>query len=144
VRAGLRWPARGGRGNRLPLVDETAEVQQPFVDAGWAVERIYYFGESVLLPAYRGQGTGVRFFIEREAQARRLGGFDWCAFCAVERPATHPQQPAGYVPLDAFWQRRGFHHRPELRTEYVWRDVGDSAETAKPMSFWLKRLATQS
>jgi GNAT superfamily N-acetyltransferase len=37
------------------------------------LSRIFYFGESVLLSQYRGQGVGVRFFEEREKAARDHG-----------------------------------------------------------------------
>lgn len=129
-----------GASTALPLADESREFQQPFVAAGMDLERIFYFGESVVLPAYRGRGLGVRFFAEREAHARALGGFDWCCFCAVERPADHPLRPAGYQPLDRFWQQRGFAHQPQLRTHYEWQDVGDNHPSAKAMSFWLKEI----
>src|SRR6218665_1170204 len=127
-----------GASTGIPMADETEAFKVPFVSAGFDPARIFYFGESVLMPAYRGQGIGVRFFEEREAHARRLGGIDLCAFCAVERSLDHPARPAGYEPLDAFWNRRGFRHHPQLRTSYVWRDIGEADETAKPMSFWLK------
>lgn len=130
-----------GASTALPLANETSEFQQPFVAAGWDIERIFYCAESVVLPAWRGLGLGVRFFAEREAHARRLGCFDWCAFCAVERPADHPRRPAGYRPLNEFWQRRGYRHHPELHTHYHWRDLDEVEESAKPMSFWLKELA---
>lgn len=130
-----------GASTALPLADETEEFRRPFLAAGWDCARLFYFGESLLLPEYRHRGLGVRFFVEREAHARRLGHFDWCAFCAVERPFDHPRRPAGYRPLNEFWARRGFRHHPELRTEYRWQDLDESAESAKPMSFWLKELA---
>lgn len=130
-----------GAATGLPMADETDEFKRPFLANGYDPARIFYFGESVLMPAYRGQGIGVRFFEEREAHARRLGGLDLCAFCAVERPADHPARPADYQPLNAFWGKRGFIHHPELKTDYVWRDVGEVQETAKPMSFWLKEIA---
>jgi GNAT superfamily N-acetyltransferase len=101
-------------------------------------ERVFYLGESLLLPAYRGRGVGVRFFEERESHARFLGGFDWYAFCAVERPADHPCRPVGYVPLDAFWERRGYRRRPDLQTRFSWRDLNEAEESEKPMVFWLK------
>lgn len=129
-----------GASTGLPMADETEEFQRPFREQGWAPERIFYFGESVLLPEYRGSGLGVRFFAEREDYARRLARFDHCAFCAVERPADHPRRPPGYQPLDEFWERRGYRHHPELRTEYHWRDLDEDTESAKPMSFWLKEL----
>lgn len=129
-----------GASTGVPMADETEAFKAPFVAAGLDPERIFYFGESVLLAAYRGRGLGVRFFEEREAYACRLGRFDWCAFCAVERPADHPLRPADYVPLNDFWTKRGYVHRPDLRTTYSWQDVGEAEETAKPMSFWLKRM----
>lgn len=127
-----------GASTALPLAHETPEVQRPFREAGIEPARVFYLGESVLLPAYRGRGVGVRFFEEREAHAQSLGGFDWFAFCAVERPADHPRRPPQYVPLDAFWERRGYRKHPELPTQFCWRDLDEAEETAKPMVFWLK------
>jgi GNAT superfamily N-acetyltransferase len=129
-----------GASTGLPLADETADFKRPFVEGGWNPERLFYFGESVLLPAYRGRGLGVRFFAEREGYARRLGRFDWCAFCAVERASDHPRRPLDYQPLNEFWGRRGFRHHPELHTELSWQDLDEGDESAKPMSFWLKDL----
>lgn len=124
----------------IPMADETKEFKQPFVDKGYDPETIFYFGESVLLPEYRGQGIGVAFFEYRERYARELGGFTHCCFCAVERPSDHPLRPADYQPLDEFWKNRGYRKEPALNTKYRWKDVGDSRETAKPMTFWLKSL----
>ena len=130
-----------GASTALPLQDETEEFQQPFVASGWNPARIFYCAESVVLPAWRGRGLGVRFFAEREAHAHTLARFDWCAFCAVQRTADHPRRPADYQPLDAFWARRGYRYHPELHTQYHWRDLDEAEESAKPMSFWLKELA---
>ncbi|MGQ3673603.1 GNAT family N-acetyltransferase [Xanthobacter sp. TB0136] len=124
----------------LPMSAENEAFKAPFLKAGLNPQEIFYFGESVLLPHYRGQGIGVRFFEEREAHARRLGRFRTCCFCAVERPDDHKLRPADHEPLNAFWARRGYVHHPELRTQFSWRDVGETTETAKPMSFWLKEI----
>lgn len=129
-----------GASTGIPMADETDEAQAPFLDAGWDVDRIFYFGESVLLSDYRGQGIGVRFFEEREAHAAGLGRFDWAVFCGVVRPLDHPARPADYVPLDEFWRRRGYASLTDLQTTLSWRDIGDDAETAKPMRFWGKRI----
>ncbi|MDQ2696297.1 MAG: GNAT family N-acetyltransferase [Pseudomonadota bacterium] len=129
-----------GASSGIPLAHEVADFQRPFRERGYAVERIFYCAESVLLPDYRGHGLGVRFFAEREDHARRLGRFEWVCFCAVERPADHPRRPAGYVPLDAFWRRRGYGKHPELQTTFSWRDLDEAAASPKPMVFWLKRL----
>ncbi len=129
-----------GASSGLPLADEAEEMQRPFVQAGYDLSRIFYCGESVLLSEYRGRGLGGRFFAEREAHARALGGFHTMAFCAVERPEDHPLRPHSYTPLDAFWQRRGYRCHPELVTHYRWQDIDQPAETDKPMVFWLKAL----
>lgn len=129
-----------GAATAIPLRHETEEVKQPFRAAGLDVERIFYFGESVLLPDWRGQGIGVAFFEHREAEAR-LGGFDLACFCAVQRVPDDSRRPAGYVPLDAFWRRRGFEPFPGLTCYMSWTDLGESAETAKSMQFWWKDLS---
>lgn len=129
-----------GASSGLPLAAEPPELIEPFLAHGYDPSRIFYYGESVLLPEYRGKGLGKRFFEEREAHARAVANFNTVCFCAVERPANHPRRPAGYQPLDAFWHRRGFIQHPELRASFSWQDVDEPAESPKPMVFWLKSL----
>ncbi|WP_233498344.1 GNAT family N-acetyltransferase [Meiothermus sp. QL-1] len=128
-----------GASTALPLREAEAEFQAPFVAAGLDPGAWYYFGESVLEPAYRGRGIGVEFFRRREARARALG-YRQVAFCAVERPADHPLRPPDYVPLDGFWQRRGYTRRPDLRAYFAWQDLSEAQESLKPMVFWVKQL----
>ena len=128
-----------GASTALPLRDETDEVKAPFEKSDFELNELFYFGESVLLPEYRGQGLGVRFFEEREREAVRQG-FKRATFCAVERPADHPQRPDDYEPLDTFWQNRGFHKRPDLTTTFSWQEIGEAEESPKPMTFWVKEL----
>lgn len=129
-----------GASTGLPMAGEPDNVTGPLRAAGYAIERLFYFGESVLEKAWRGRGIGVRFFAEREAWARRLGGFEHTLFCAVQRPADHPLRPPDYVPLDRFWERRGYARLPGLTCELVWKDVDQPHATAKPMAYWIKAL----
>ncbi|WP_020650259.1 hypothetical protein [Solimonas variicoloris] len=128
-----------GASTVLPLVDAPRELQLPFLDAGLALAPIDYFGESVLLRAYRGRGLGVQFFELRERHARELG-LSVCAFCSVERRDDDPRQPPGYVPNDAFWHKRGYRKEPGLRATLSWPDLGEAASTDKPMTFWMRKL----
>jgi GNAT superfamily N-acetyltransferase len=129
-----------GASSALPLAAETPNLIEPFRAHGYTPERLFYCGESVLLPDYRGLGLGRRFFEEREAHARALGRFDFACFCAVERPDDHPRRPLDYRPLDGLWAKQGFVKKPQLRTTFSWRDLDEAQETPKPMVFWLKHL----
>ncbi|HEY6877425.1 MAG TPA: GNAT family N-acetyltransferase [Polyangiales bacterium] len=128
-----------GAATATPLLEHgEADVCTPAMRAlGIDPSHVYYFGESVLLPAYRGRGVGHAFFDHREASAKQHG-FAWCAFCAVDRPADHPARPADYVPHDGFWTRRGYTRRPQAVAHFQWRDLGDAHDTTKPMVFWTK------
>jgi GNAT superfamily N-acetyltransferase len=128
-----------GTSTALGLDEEDENVQQPFLDARLDLRGIFYFGESVLLPAYRGQGVGLRFFELREEAARGLGYGQAC-FCSVVRPDDHPARPKDYVPLDDFWKKRGYSKRPELVANFTWRDIGERNDSDKPMIFWMKTL----
>lgn len=127
-----------GASTAIPLKYETDEVKKPFIEQCYDPDKIFYCGESVLNKNYRGLGIGVSFFEQREAHAADLGGFQHICFCCVERPTDHPRRPADYVPLDKFWNKRGYVKHPELKTTYTWKDLDDATETPKPMTFWLK------
>jgi GNAT superfamily N-acetyltransferase len=129
-----------GASTAMPASGHSDAVAPPLARAGFAPDAVYYFGESVLEPAYRGHGLGARFFEERERRGRELG-YAVAAFCAVDRPPDHPRRPRDYQPPGALWRRHGFHRRPDIVCDFAWRDIGDTAETAKPMVFWIKELA---
>lgn len=124
----------------LQLTEGDAAVRVPFEARGIDPGRVFYFGESVLLPGYRGRGVGVAFFDAREAHARAVSDCDYAAFCAVMRPDDHPLRPAGAVPLDGFWRRRGFVPYPDLVCRMAWKQVDTAGEVENRLSFWLKAL----
>jgi GNAT superfamily N-acetyltransferase len=128
-----------GASTGTPLADHAADFAAPFAATGVALDTVFYCAESVLLPGYRGQGIGHRFFDLREAHARGLG-FSHCAFCSVIRPANHPARPADYRPLDAFWRARGYAPLPGVIAEFSWKDLGEDLETKKPLQFWMRAL----
>lgn len=133
-----------GVATAAPLVQHTKQFVPLFEAAGYDPERVFYFAESVLLPAYRGRGVGHAFFDHREAAARtatgRAGAFSHAAFCGVVRPDGDPRRPPDYRPLDAFWQKRGFQKIDGLVGSYTWREIGHTDETTKPMQFWMRAL----
>lgn len=123
-----------------PLAGHANEFGEPFQAAGLDIGAIFYCGESVLLPAYRGQGIGHRFFDAREAHARSLGGFTHSAFCSVVRPSHHPLRPPDYQPLDRFWEKRGYRPVGGLVARFAWKDIDRQMSDEKPMQFWMRSL----
>ena len=128
-----------GASTGAPLTDHAEDFAAAFARTNLDLKDIFYCAESVLLPDYRGQGVGHRFFDLREAHARDFG-FSKCAFCGVQRPLDHPMRPDSYRPLDAFWRARGYAPLPGVVAEFKWKDLGDEAETAKPLQFWIRDL----
>lgn len=126
-----------GAATASPMWAQKAEFRAPFESRGIATDRLFYFGESVLLPGYRGQGVGHAFFDHREAQARACGA-GAATFAAVIRPFDHPARPADYLPLDAFWTRRGYAPVPGFVTELAWKEHGEAGESPKPMQYWMR------
>jgi GNAT superfamily N-acetyltransferase len=129
-----------GASTCLPMAEASADARAPFLAAGLSLADFFYFGESVLLDAYRGQGIGVRFFELREAHALALGQARFCTFCAVQRAADDPRRPPGAIGLDGFWAHRGYVKHPAFTARMRWKDVDEAGETPKTLTFWMKSL----
>jgi len=121
------------------MAGQEEAVRAPFEAAGHDVARLAYFGESVLLPSYRGQGIGHGFFDHREAAALTIGA-DAACFCGVVRPLDHPLRPAGTRDLGPFWRARGYAPIEGMIAHYDWKDIDQPAETRHPMQFWHRTL----
>lgn len=128
-----------GATTSIPLKNEEPAIKDPFVKHGFDVNDYYYFGESLLLPAYRGQGIYRKFFDFRENAAKEQG-CKKAVFMAVIRPDNHPRRPKDYQSLEAVWKHFGYHQLPELQIEYSWKDIDEPAETKKILSVWEKKL----
>ena len=130
-----------GASTASPLSGHADAFAEPFKAAGHDISTIFYFGESVLLPAYRGRGIGHKFFDAREAHAQSQPGYKHTAFCAVVRPDNHALKPATDRKHDAFWTKRGYAKANGLVATFDWKDIGNEQKTPKPMQFWLRPLS---
>lgn len=128
-----------GAATGTPMEDHAEDFGAALAATGLPLTRIFYCAESVLLPDYRGRGIGHRFFDGREAHARALDR-DHVVFCSVIRPADHPARPADARSNEAFWRKRRYAPLPGAIAEFAWRDLGEAAESRKPLQFWLRRL----
>ena len=129
-----------GAATCLPLQDESANVQAPFLARGWDPGRFFYFGEGIIREPWRGIGLGVRFFELREGHARAVSTADYAAFCSVRRPGDHPLRPAEPHTNDAFWRHRGYVPMQGVDCTMSWRDVGQAERSAHTLDFWIKSL----
>lgn len=129
-----------GASTGIPLEHETATFVEPFIARGIPGADVFYFGESVLLPQFRGRGLGHRFFDERERHARQLGRFRMTAFCAVERDADDPRCPPGHRSNDAFWSKRGYRRQDDMFCRLDWPEVGAAEASPHALRFWLRPL----
>ena len=112
----------------LPLDDESANVQAPFLERGWDPARFFYFGEGIVLEAWRGKRLGVRLFA------------DYAIFCSVRRPHDHKLRPADPHTNDVFWRRRGYVPLPGVACTMRWTDRGEAEPSAHTLDFWIKSL----
>jgi GNAT superfamily N-acetyltransferase len=126
-----------GASTGLPLKEADPKFQKPFIDDGRPVDSVFYFGESVLLPEYRGQGTGHRFFDEREKAALAWGASTTC-FCAVDRPDEHSLRPKNYRSPESLWQKRGYQKQTKLQCTFPWKVINEEEKTLHTLTFWTK------
>ena len=133
-----------GAATAAPLRGHTESFVPLFEQHGYDPDRVFYFGESVLMREYRGKGIGHAFFDWREDHARKATGpkgpYEYTSFCAVIRPSDHPLKPAHYRPLDPFWTKRGYRKVEGMIGNLAWQDIDQPEETEKPMQFWIRPL----
>lgn len=123
----------------IPLAEADEGFRKPIEASGIDVRDVFYFGESVLMPDFRGQGLGHRFFDEREKHARDLG-FRIAGFFSVLRADDHPLKPSDYRPHDLFWNKRGYERQDAMIACFPWKQLGEAQETTHELVFWLRVL----
>lgn len=128
-----------GAATASPMWAQKPEFRSAFEARGIDTGKLFYFGESVLLPRYRGHGLGHAFFDHREDAARSAGA-EAATFASVIRPADHPARPHDYRSLDQFWHKRGYAPVDGLVTQLAWKEHGEESESLKPMQYWMRAL----
>lgn len=128
-----------GAATGIPLAEDAPAFQHPFRERGIDVARVFYFGESVLLHAWRGRGIGHGFFDHRQAHARELGGFALTAFAAVDRAADDPRCPPGHRGNEPFWERRGYVRQPGMTMRLAWNER-ERGQIDHALTFWTRPL----
>lgn len=120
-----------------PLQNADEEFRVAFCDED--IEQTYYIGELMVRRGFRGMGIGPKLLT---AAIKEIGamGFKKVSLCAVDRPQDHPMRPSDYVSPDGLWEKFGFEKLRDKKVYYHWRDLGEAAESEKPMSIWVLTL----
>jgi GNAT superfamily N-acetyltransferase len=129
-----------GASTGIPLAEADADFREPVEAAGFDPGEVFYFGESVLLPEFRGRGLGHRFFDEREIHAAKLG-LCRTGFFSVIRADDHPLKPINYRPHDTFWHKRGYTRQDVIIARFPWKQVGESQDRLHELVFWQRQLS---
>lgn len=128
--------------------DEEQNYRQPFLERGMNPDRIFFFGESMLLPEFRALGYGQIFYEEREKYALSLPEIEMSAACLLERPIVAPFASPDFARrkerYEKIWRDRGFKPVPGLLAQSHWCDQGSDVPTPKSYQIWLKDLAPGS
>lgn len=124
----------------IPLKEERPQFQKPFLEKSDNPADYYYFGVSALLKEYRGRGLAHHFFDLREHHVKNLKRYKKICFTIASRPQNHPKRPLDYVPLDAFWKKRGYIEHQNLIATFPWREIEEETPSPKKLHFWTKNL----
>ena len=131
-----------GASTGTALINEPEYVTRPLSDAGYKLEDIFYFGESVLRKEYRGKGIGWQFMKSRENFALSLNK-SLAVFCAVERAMDHPRKPSDFFSLEKFWKKAGY-RALDISGSFSWQDLDEDHESPKKMNYWGKELGKKN
>ena len=121
------------------LKEEVDMVRAPYEKAGFDPDKTFYFGESMLLPEYRGMGNYKKIMSER-INAAVESGANKASFISVIRPDDHPLKPTEYMHLKPIWNRYGFFENPHVDMKWTWKDVDKPKADLKSLSAWVKDL----
>lgn len=124
----------------LPLRQEEESVKAPWLQHGFAMDKVYYFSEILLYPQMRHQGWGTKLFVATERAAQQFGRYTQFSLATVVRSHDHPQRPSDYFDTSVFWQKRGYRACRDLICTIAWQEIDEVGESDKPLMFWLKDL----
>lgn len=130
-----------GAATGLPLAECNTEIQSLFLKHNIPTQGIFYFGEILILKAYRNKKMGNALYRQfeksvKEKRARKI------VFYELIREENEEKKPADYFPLDNYWKKKGFVKQEDLITYFAWKEVGSTEEIEHPMVLWTKDLVT--
>lgn len=119
----------------VPLLEESQVFRKLFAEE--ELHEVYYIGEVMVRADCRGKGIGTKL-LATALLAIDAEKYKTICLAAVDRGKDHPLRPGQYTPPDSLWRKFGFEKYENLVVPFTWKDIGDKAETEKPMVVWIK------
>ena len=128
-----------GAATGMPLRYEHDGLITPFKGTSYSVNELFYVGELLFYPEYRGCGLGIRLLEQIVDHVRTLGNYRYLTCATVVRPDYHVRCPESYTKIDRFLARTEFVLLPGVTTSFAWKET-DGTNCEHPMQFWVKEL----
>lgn len=128
----------------VPLVtgsDILKSATESFATAGYDPGSIYYYGEIIIEPQYRGFGISAIIYKMQDDYAK-LNKFKFIALATVIRSDNDLRKPANHQPSDPIWNRFGF-TKTNIIFDYDWPTIQSDFLTeneSHKMVYWLKKI----
>lgn len=107
------------------------------------IEKIYYYGEIITIPKFRGLKLSAKLLEQQDDFIRQQWGFTHTSILTVVREEKHPLKPADYQSSDRVWERIGF-SRTGIQVKFYWPTFqvdGSVKEEEHFLEFWVKSIA---
>jgi hypothetical protein len=124
-----------GAATGIPLVNDEPEFTEPFKDKN--LDEIFYIGELMIRKDNRSKGIGT-LLLKNMLDLIDKNQFKTVCLYTVDRGNNHPLKPDFYQSPDSLWRKFGFEKHSSHIVYLSWRDLGNVAETKKPMNVWIK------
>ncbi len=129
----------------VPIASESkiiADLKQKLIESGRNnLEHLYYYGEAIILPAYKEASTISYLSKNMDKKVKNLG-YNESGILTVIRDSNHALRPKDYGDIDSLFLRAKF-KKTDIVVNYSWPtfiSVNEAVETMNPMRFWVKPL----
>lgn len=128
-----------GAGLGCALIESSDKFKEPFIKQKYAIDNLFFWGELILEPVYRGKKLGKKLY-QKMGEAIKQSGYSSVCFCTVERSDDHPSKPDTYKSLEPLWEKLGFKKDEKLTFTGRWQEIGKEEATDQPMVFWVGKI----
>lgn len=124
-------------GTGIPLIDTDDIYKQSFIEKNINISQYFYIGSVIVHRNFRGRLLGLRILTQLERLAN-LRDYKHITCAIIERSDKHDLRPEKYRPFGHILETRGYSKLSDINATCEWRDVGDTHESPKKLSYYVK------